>query len=140
MEMSRIEALGFSKKIDAVLNSDTELAFSVVYALNKTKSKMKGMIEEIEEMLSASKKQERILNETYCRKDDGGKPIIVENQYTGLEKGTIPEYDEKAEKLVADRISFLSDVVDVDIHNINKDDIPKNGKAFILETLCRFVD
>lgn len=139
MEMTRIEARALSAKIDATLNSETELAFEVVYALNKTKGKLKRIVDEIEEMVSASQKQERMISLKFCAKDESGKPVIVGNRYAGLEHGINPEYDEKIEKFIGDRLAYLNEKIDIEIHYVSVDMIPKTGKASVLEALCCFV-
>jgi len=137
--MTRIEVRELSAKIEATLNSETELAFEVVYALNKTKGKLKRIVDEIEELVSASQKQERILSLKFCSKDESGKPIIIGNRYAGLEHGINPEYDEKIERHIGDRLAYLNENIDIEIHYISVDMIPKTGKASVLDTLSCFV-
>lgn len=139
MEMTRFEVREFYGMIEATLKSEETLDFDVIYALTKTKGKLRHVAEEIVEMIENTRKAEQQLCLKFCDKDDEGKPVTEDNRFSGLEIGKHPEYDNAIEDLISKRTAFLNEKINVEIHHINKEIIPKKGKANILETLCYFV-
>lgn len=139
MKMSRNEGLLFFAKINAVLNSETKLTFDMIYAISKVKNKIKNIIEEINEFISQLQKEERKLSLEFCEKDESGKPVIRDDRYCGLEEGLNPEYDAKIADLMVKKKAYLKEEIEINMHYINKEEIPKNGPAHILGTLFYFV-
>jgi len=137
--MKRNEARILYSKINAVLNSEAELGFNIVYALTKTKNRMKTEVEEVGEILKKLQDEEKQLVLEYCEKDDYGLPVIRDGKYCGLEDGINTEYDSKIREQMEKRLKYLNEDIDVSIHYINRDDIPQKGKAHILDTLCYFI-
>lgn len=140
MEMKRGELRQFINSIEATLRSDAELSFDIIYAITKTKNKTKSFMEEIVDMVTSTQKIERQLMLKYCDRDKEDKPVITGERYAGLEPGRKPEYDVKIEELIDKRNNYLKETIDIPIHHIKKENIPKKEKAFIMETLCYFIN
>lgn len=140
VKMQRSEVVVFANKIDESLKSNEILSFDIVYALNKTKNKVKIHVEAINDFLSDMQKQSKKLVLAYCEKDNEGKPIIKNDRYTGLETGQQPEYDRITEENNKKTKEYLREEVDVEIHSISRDVIPKKGNMMLLDVLCYFID
>ena len=140
MKMTRGEVRVFFAKLEATLNSEAELGFDIIYALNKTKNKVKPIAEEANEMLISLQKAERQLAVKFCERDKDDKPIIRDDKYIGLETGRNTEYDEKIEDLIDKRVKYFKEEVEISIHHIERKIVPKKEKASILELLCHFIE
>lgn len=137
--MKRRELLELSIKIETALNSEEILGFDIVYALNKTSRKIKTEIGEINDMMASFKKEATKLVLIHCTKDDDGKPVIANNKYQGLDTGLNNKYDEATEVAIQKEKGYFNEEVEVEIHEIDKEVIPKKGPANVLNALCYFV-
>lgn len=139
MKLSIVETRRFFDRLEKTLDSETELKFDVIYALNKTRNQLKGTVNEISDMVTLLNKKERSLSLKYCARDENDSPIIRDDRYIGLEPGVCEEYDTEIEKLQDERREYFRKEIDVPIHFVDKELVPKKGKAFVIETLCFFV-
>lgn len=139
MKMTRGEVKVLAAKITTVLSSEEELTFDAIHALSRAKSSVGPEIESMGALIASWQKKEVQLSLKFCDKDLEGKPIVRNERYAGLETGKNPVYDAEMEKAVAARIKYFKEEIEVVIHYIDKEDVPKKGKAFVLETLCYFI-
>lgn len=139
MKLSTGETKIFFEKVESVLNSDEELKVEIVYALNKTRNQLRTTVNEIKDMITLLNRKERNLSLKFCARDGSDSPVIKDDRYVGLEPGVSPEYDIEIEKLQDERRDYFRKEIDVPIHQIGKELIPKKGKSFVLETLCFFI-
>lgn len=140
MKMSRKELRVFFTKLVALLNSEEELTFKIIHAVTKVKNQIKTEVEEINEMLTSMQRNETKLAVKWCFKDKDGKPVIKDDRYCGLETGVNAEYDDAVNTCIEGRKAYMKEEVDVEMHYINKEDMPKKGPANVLEALCYFIE
>jgi len=149
MEKTKAEVRSLYQNIELILNSDDEIGIDCAYALSRTKSYIKNIVEEGNDQINTFQKEERKLAVKYCDKDKDGKPItspIIEDgkitgeRYSGLGLGKNTEYDEQIEAIIEKRNSYFKEIVEIKVHHIDMEKIPKKGKAFIISTLCELVE
>lgn len=140
IKMQRNEVKTFYFNIEQCLKSDEKLSFDVVYALNKTKHKIKSIVEEIGDTINDVQKQVVNITMDFCEKDENGKPVIVDGQYSGLSKGLNVEYDKKIEDITEKQLNYMREEVEIEIHMLNIENLPKSGPASLINILCYFVE
>ena len=113
-KMMRIEAVELLKRTNMVLNDDCEIDVKIVYAMSKTKSKLRDIALEYEEMVTSLNKELRKISiiETSDRERKEKKEVI-ENQLN----------------------EYIKEIVEIDVYGIDTDVVPKKGKASLLGTL-----
>lgn len=127
-------------KIKKFLDSESETSADIIYAMNKTKHKIKKYIDESDDVINGLQKEEQRLIIEYCEKDKDGKPKLINNDYCGLNAGVNSDYDTKAEELSNKIKEYLKEEVEVEIHCIKKEFLPKKGKASDLDLLYNFIE
>ena len=117
-KMMRIEAVELLKRTNMVLNDDCEIDVKIVYAMSKTKSKLRDIALEYEEMVTSLNKELRKISiiETSDRERKEKKEVI-ENQLN----------------------EYIKEIVEIDVYGIDTDVVPKKGKASLLGTLFYYV-
>lgn len=122
------------------LDSDSETNADIIYAVRKTMNKIRKYVEESDDIINALKKEEQRIVIEYCEKDKDGKPKLINNGYCGLVAGLNSEYDTKIEELSNKINECIKEEIEVEIHCIKKESLPKKDKASDLDLLYNFIE
>ena len=127
------------------------------YALLKNKKKIQEELEILKTVIKPDKKAEEFekarieLCKEYCKKDKEGKEIIKQNKFVGLENNkeftiaidklqeTYKETLDKKEAQFKEYQTLLDEEVEIKIHQVALNDVPKELTTKQLESIIEIV-
>lgn len=138
LKLSRKRVIETLDQINVLLGKDNVKKFN--YALIRNKQRLESACKLIFKSID---KMERVRTETcikFCEKDKDGKPVVVNSQYQGLQKGTDKEFDIFMENYTEKRTKYLDEEIELkDIYTIDEVYVPQvvNGVAY--EAILPFI-
>ena len=155
MKVKRVELFGLLQALGTLGNLS---GVKFAYALIKNKKKIQAELDTLKETVKPSNKLQEYENKRvelckqYCEKDKEGKPVIKNNSYSGLDvnvkfdaeiKKLKEEYKtelDNREKQVKEYNKLLQEKVEIELHKIAVDDLPKDITSKQLESLWLIID
>lgn len=126
------------------------------YAVLKNRAKVQSALAVLHKVTNHPQKGEfeekrKALWEEHCAKDEDGKPILEEQNYTGLEgneayekafEALREEYKEVIEQNQKNNMEFqvnLNNEADIELHMISMEDVPENISPKQLEGIAPMI-
>jgi len=140
VKLTKGEARGILEGVVAIING-FEGKYELLHALNRNRTKLKILAEEIAEMYEVNKKFRQTQQLKYCAKDKDGKPIVHNHPimqgekeigrntfYEGLERGLNPEYDDEMDKVAEAEKARMKEPFEFEPYMIKPECLPKEIK------------